>query len=64
MRVRIDADVCGGHGRCYSLAPSVFSADEFGHGLVINEDVDGERAAAARLAVLNCPESAIVVSED
>lgn len=64
MRVRIDGDTCGGHGRCYSLAPTVFSADEIGHGVVIDEDVDGERAAAARLAVVNCPESAIVVSED
>ncbi len=28
MKVRVDADVCVGHGRCYVLAPEVYEADE------------------------------------
>ena len=26
MKIRIDEELCSGHGRCYSLAPEVFSA--------------------------------------
>src|SRR6266567_4008473 len=28
MKVRVDADLCVGHGRCYVLADEVFEADE------------------------------------
>lgn len=31
MRYSIDGNLCtGGHGRCYSLAPGVFEADDDG----------------------------------
>ncbi|EUA40756.1 ferredoxin [Mycobacterium avium subsp. hominissuis 101] len=33
-RVVVDAERCTGHGRCYTLAPDVFDADEFGHCVV------------------------------
>ena len=32
MKVRIDPDKCQGHGRCYDLAPEVFTDDEEGYG--------------------------------
>ena len=35
MFVRIDTNQCEGHGRCYLLAPTVFSADDEGHGVVV-----------------------------
>ena len=41
VKVRVDADLCVGHGRCYVLAPDVFGADEFGHCIVLEEQVDG-----------------------
>ncbi|NLV54168.1 MAG: ferredoxin [Acidimicrobiales bacterium] len=60
MRVRIDPEVCQGHGRCYALAPGVFTCDDEGYGEVIG---DGTVAPgdedAARLAVDSCPEYAI-----
>ena len=28
MRVVIDTERCTGHGRCYSLAPAVFTDDD------------------------------------
>ena len=31
MKVRVDPDLCVGHGRCYALAPEVFEPDDFGH---------------------------------
>ena len=62
MQVRIDAERCQGHGRCYDLAPDVFTEDAEGYGQV---DGDGSVPAGsedtARLAVANCPETAIVI---
>lgn len=61
MKLRIDADACTGHGRCYSLAPELFDADEYGHGTVLHDDVPDELADQARVAVANCPERAITL---
>lgn len=63
LKVDIDAEACEGHGRCYMLAPTVFAPDDDGHGTVIVSVVDTpELAAAAELAMRNCPESAIHIS--
>lgn len=60
MRVVLDADLCTGHGRCYSLAPEVFDADDDGHCIIPG---DGEVLPAqekrAELGVANCPERAL-----
>lgn len=61
-RVSVDADLCTGHGRCYSLAPGVFDADELGHAVVLVEDVSGELEAQAVVGEQNCPEAAITLS--
>jgi ferredoxin len=61
-RVAVDADRCEGHGRCYTLAPDIFDADEVGHAIVLVEDVSGERQAQAADAERNCPEAAITLS--
>ena len=62
VKLRIDAEACTGHGRCYVLAPEVFEPDDEGH------SVGSRRGRAAtncstrrRLAVANCPESAITL---
>ncbi len=60
--VRVDADRCEGHGRCYTLAPDVFDADEVGHAVVLVDDVSGDLEAQAVDAEKNCPESAISLS--
>jgi len=64
MKVRIDTDLCTGHGRCYSLAPEVFEPDDLGHGRVILEDVPEQLRQRAELGVKNCPEQAISIIED
>ena len=61
-RVGVDADRCVGHGRCYTLAPEVFDADEGGHAIVRADEVSGEREAEAGDAERNCPEGAITLS--
>jgi ferredoxin len=64
MRVRIDVDRCTGHGRCYTLAPSLFDCDDSGFGLVRTEgELDADGLRDARLAEANCPEQAVIVSD-
>jgi ferredoxin len=64
MKLRIDAEMCTGHGRCYALAPELFEPDEDGHGVVLHGgDVPPGREDAARRAANNCPERAITVEE-
>jgi len=63
MRFTIDPHRCNGHGRCYGLAPAVFDADADGRGMVIVDLAEPDQVAAARLAVANCPEQAILLGE-
>ena len=65
MRVQIDSERCQGHGRCYDLAPQLFTEDEEGYGQVIG---DGKVAPPdehqAQLAFSNCPETAVQILEE
>ena len=63
MKVKVDLNLCVGHGRCYALAPEVFGADDYGHCELLVEEVDGARADQARLGVDNCPERAITLED-
>jgi len=64
MKVRVDPDLCVGHGRCYALAPDVFGADDFGHCEILVAAPEGALAEQARAGAENCPERAIFVEED
>jgi ferredoxin len=68
VKVRFDAELCVGHGRCYSLAPELFDADDQGHCTARGSDepftsleVPVTLEAQARTAVANCPEDALSV---
>lgn len=61
-RISVDAERCTGHGRCYTLAPDVYDADEVGHCVVLVADVSGELEAHAAVGEQNCPEQAITLS--
>ncbi|AGZ53890.1 ferredoxin [Mycobacterium kansasii] len=61
-RVSVDPDRCTGHGRCYTLAPGVFDADEVGHSIVRVAEVSGELERLAVTGAENCPERAITLS--
>lgn len=63
MKIRLDAARCTGHGRCYTLAPHVFDADENGHCTLLTPEVAPSHEREARAAVLNCPEDALALSE-
>ena len=63
MRTSIDTARCTGHGRCYSLAPEVYDADEEGHSVVLTSDVPPEFEESARRAAAECPERAVLLEE-
>jgi ferredoxin len=64
MHVRIEADKCQGHNRCYALAPELFDVDDYGQAFVIGDGtVPTGLEDKARLAVANCPEYAISIEE-
>lgn len=61
MKVRIDPDVCQGHGQCVIVCDAVFLFDEQGFGYVEREDVSPEHADKVARAELQCPERAIQI---
>ncbi len=64
VRVSIDVDRCQGHGRCFSLAPALFTFDDLGNGVVLDDGIVNEaQCDAAYLAVVNCPEHAVSLEE-
>jgi ferredoxin len=65
VKLQIDTAVCQGHGRCYDLAPDLFGDDDEGFGQVLGDGVvPPDQEQAARLAVANCPERAIALTEE
>jgi ferredoxin len=61
--VVIDTDLCSGQGRCYSLAPDVFGADESGFGVVKVDTVPASERSMLERVVQLCPELAIRIEE-
>ena len=65
MKVFVDSKKCQGHNRCYALAPGLFKVDEFGYATPRGDGtVPPDLQEKARIAVENCPERAISVTED
>ena len=62
MKVRIDKNICQGHGQCVILCPVVFGDDEQGFGVVKNENVPKEAQSDCERAEANCPERAIQIT--
>jgi ferredoxin len=61
--VRVDRAKCVGHGRCYVLAPDVYSEDERGYCVIPRAEVPPALRDAARLGAENCPETAILLED-
>jgi len=59
MRIEVDPERCTGHGRCYTLAPEVYDADDDGYCATRSLEVPPELEQAALVGVRNCPERAI-----
>ena len=61
MRIRLDEAACVGHGRCYELAPELFTDDERGHCVVVQVEVPEHLEKQALRGEANCPEGAIEI---
>jgi len=65
VKIRLDAERCQGHGRCYALAPELFESDDYGNAHELNDGVVAPgQEESARLAAANCPELAVILEED
>ena len=65
LRVRVEAERCQGHNRCYAIAPELFVVDDYGNAKAIGDGVvPAHLAEKARLAVKNCPEHAIRLTQE
>ncbi len=64
MKIHVDSDKCQGHNRCYSIAPDLFEVDDLGYATEVGDGtVPAGQEDDARLAVENCPEEAISITE-
>ncbi len=63
MKVAIDVDLCQGHGRCYEIAPEVFTDDDRGRGELLMVEIPADLQEKVRQAANTCPERAITLSE-
>ncbi len=62
MRITVDREACTGHGRCYTVAPEVYEADDDGYCVIPSEIVPAGWERQAELGARNCPENAITVT--
>lgn len=61
MELRVDKNLCTGHGRCHAEAPDLFPIDENGFTSVEHMNVVAGREGEVNRAVAACPEQAIFV---
>jgi ferredoxin len=61
--VKADLGRCGGHGKCYLIAPDLFEPfDDEGHSAFVGEPIDpddAKRVTKANAAIDACPEQAL-----
>lgn len=68
MNIRVDLEICQGHGKCYLTAPEVFAPDEdddWGRASVLQPELpksEERLVEAAERAAASCPERAISLS--
>jgi len=65
VRVRVDLDLCQGHGTCAEEAPEVFAVDEKGSKVIVRMERPPEALRAkVKSAVRFCPTRALSLIED
>jgi ferredoxin len=63
MKITVDRDRCVGSAYCLRIAPGTFDVGDDGIAVVLDADVTGAQAAAAREAKADCPSMAISIDE-
>lgn len=66
MKMKVDEELCTGHGRCARFAPNVFRLDDDGYntdrGTTIEVPMGEEKNAT--MGMKSCPERAITLIEE
>lgn len=66
MKMKVDEELCTGHGRCARFAPNVFRLDDDGYnsdrGNTVAVPVGEEKNA--KMGMKSCPERAITLIEE
>ena len=57
----IDQEICSGHGRCFTLAPDSFTADDSGYGVATGRAENDREPAELSRIIASCPEQAISI---
>jgi sterol 14-demethylase len=64
FRIRVDLDLCQGHGVCAGEAPTLFAVDRKASQVTLLETTpDPELRERAELAVRHCPTRALAIEE-
>ncbi|HTN29118.1 MAG TPA: ferredoxin [Burkholderiales bacterium] len=64
LKVQVAAERCQGHNRCYAIAPELFEIDDYGNARAKGDGtVPPALEEKARLAVKNCPEHAVRLTQ-
>ncbi len=66
MKLQVSAELCRGHGRCYTVAPDLLEDDEDEGFVTVRGqiiDVPDDQVDEARNAAGSCPERAITLIE-
>jgi ferredoxin len=66
MKVKIDAELCTGHGRCAAVAAEFYKLDDNGYNAERGNTVDVPAGleATAKHGARHCPERAITVVDN
>lgn len=63
--INVHPDKCQGHNRCYAIAPELVEVDDYGNAKAKGDGVVPDALLEkARLAVKNCPEHAVRLTQD
>jgi ferredoxin len=66
VKLKVDADECTGHGRCYRIAPDLLTYDDEGYVSIRGQTIDvaDDQVELAQEAEGTCPEGAIILIEN
>ena len=62
-KVRVDRDLCQGHGVCESEAPAVFTVGEDRQVVILDASPPDDQQAAVKAAVKYCPTHALSLDD-
>ncbi|MER7662820.1 MULTISPECIES: ferredoxin [unclassified Streptomyces] len=62
-RVSIDSNTCIGSGMCALTAPSIFTQDDDGYGVVLAGREGGEGDSLLKEAARSCPVQAVTITD-